>query len=341
MRFQPRNDPETPPDHWKINVVQKTSRLSTRASDLNPSAGPGGAAKRRRLSVVLRTAVILGFFAVVGALGWLAWEDSSKPRVQNAETAVENTPGKSIEFINDGVITKQWVVDLLGTPLPPILDAQRKLEAVPQIKKVELRRISGGAYEVRISEREPVARIWIRTPDGKVTVSLVSTDGVVYEPVNIGAMTVQNLPLIENSKPRRAGNFIVIDGFASVANFIRTARTRHPALYREWLGVSLADFDGRPAAPGSVFRVKPRLTTRNGEGAEIVEIVFSPVDYEEELRQLARPEFQEGLRQSLLTADRAKYPAYRLDLSMVNASNPSFPVMQPRLQAVSAAPRQP
>lgn len=341
MRFQPRNDPETPPDHWKLNVVQKTSRIPTRADLKSSSPGTGGdAAKRRRLSVILRYLIILLFFAGVAAVCYFAWQDSSTPHLASENTE-ESAPGKAIEYINDGSIPKQWVLELLGSPLPPILDVKRKLDEVPQIKKVEVRRLAGGVYEVKIAEREPVARIRIRGADGNPTVNLVSTDGVIYDPINIGTLTVQNLPMLEDSSPRRSGNRIVIDGFEPVADFIRLARVEHKNLYREWLSVSLKDFDGRPTAPGAVFRVKPRLNSQAADSAAIVEIVFSPVDYAMELRQFALPEMQEAIRQSLRTADRAKNPAYRLDLSMMNSSNPSFPYMQPRLQAVSAAPRQP
>lgn len=337
--IRPRQDePETPADHWKNHLAQKTSRIPTR-EDFRRKSGTA-AGRRRRWSVIARNFAVGAFFCGVVGVGWLAWDDESVVTAA-APATVE------IDYRTDGVISKEWIRELFGKDgrLPPIFDIKRRLEAEPQIREVTVSRNNDGVISVRVFERRPVARVWVVLPDGTKPVRLVSSEGVMYDGINVGQLTYANLPLLVDWKDleKPEPNYGVIEGFAPVAGFLDLAREKYPAIYRDWLSVSLKDYPGRPDAAGSLLRVKPRLNTQSPDSAALVEILFSPVpaDYEEELRVLGERNFSDSIRQALRTVDRVKFPAYRLDLSMVNASNPRRPVPEPRIIPVSVAPRQP
>lgn len=339
--IRPRQDePETPADHWKNHLAQKTSRMPTR-DDFRRKPG-STAGSRRRWSVVVRNLAVVAFFCTVGAVGWLAWEDGAIAPVATATETV-------LECKSDGVITKEWVVAELTKggklPLPAIFDIKHLLEAVPQIREVSVQRRNDGTLAVTIAERRAVARLSVILPSGVTTTRLVSAEGVIYDGINVGQLTFANLPVLVGAKAREepGRDYSVIDGFEPIAGFLDLAREKYPIVYRDWLTVSLKDYHGRVDAPGAALRVKPRLSTQAPDSAALVEIVFSPMpaDYTEELRVLAERNFAESIRQALRSVDRVKFPAYRLDLSMVNDSNPRHRVPEPRIIPVSVAPRQP
>jgi hypothetical protein len=336
---RPRQDePETPADHWKNHLAQKTTRMPTR-EDFRGKPG-STAGSRRRWSVVVRNLAVAAFFGAVGVVGWLAWEDVAVSPTSSAPAAV-------LECKSDGVITTEWVLARLTKDgkLPAIFDIKRLLEDEPQIREVSVQRRNDGTLAVTIFERRPVARLRVMLPGGNVRDRLVSPEGVIYDGINVGQLTYSNIPVLVDWKSREepGRSYNVIDGFAPIAGFLDLAREKYPTVYRDWLTLSLKDYPGRVDAPGAVLRVKPRLSTQAPDSAALIEIVFSPVpaDYAEELRLLGERNFSELIRQSLRTVDRVKFPAYRLDLSMENASNPRHRVPEPRLQAVSVSPRQP
>lgn len=338
--IRPRQDePETPADHWKNHLAQKTTRMPTR-EDFRRKPG-SSAGSRRRWSVVARNLTVAAFFCGVGAVGWIAWEDSAVMPVSGAAAAA------ALECKSDGVITTEWVIARLTKDgkFPAIFDIKRLLEDEPQIREVSVQRRNDGTLAVTIAERRPVARLIVVLPNGTTATRLVSAEGVIYEGINVGQLTFANLPVLVGAKAREepGRSYSVIDGFEPIAGFLDLAREKYPTVYRDWLTISLKDYHGRVDAPGVVLRVKPRLSTQAPDSAALVEIVFSPMpaDYVEELRILGERNFSESIRQALRTVDRVKFPAYRLDLSMENASNPRNRVPEPRIIPVSVVPRQP
>lgn len=333
-----RDNSETPADHWKNRIEQRTTRLPASG---NLMGKPGSAAGvRRRRGARLRLLLLCVFFAGVAFVGWLAWRD-----LEVSVAADVALP--SIDFKSDGMITKEWVVALLGKSgkFPPVHEIKSRLEAVPQVKHTEVRRLPDGMLMIRISERRPVMRMVARLSDGRMAPRLISTEGVIYEGINVGQLTFANLPVLDGLHPRSRlrsePNYDVIEGFETVANFLDLAREKYPAIYRDWLKVSLRDYPGRPDAPGALLRVKPRLNVQSPDSAAIVELVFSPANYARELNGLALPAMTENIRQALRAADRTKFPAFRLDLSLTNWTDPRKPIPELHLQPVAPAPRQP
>ncbi len=336
MLNQNRDSADTPADHWKNRLEQRTKRLPS-SSDF--TAKPGTAGSRRLWGARLRLALLASFFAGVMAIAAFAWRDLA------SEAARPVVAQERIAFKSDGVLSERWVRETLASEdgMPPVFDIKRRLESVAQVRSAEVRRMPDGTLEIRLYERRPVMRTVVRLPDGTTAPRLIAADGVIFDGINIGQLTFANLPVLDGLRhpPRAEANFDVIDGFSRVADFLDMAREKYPAIYRDWLKVSLRDYPGRPDAPGALFRVKPRLMAHSPDSAAIVEIVFSPTNFARELEGLARPEMAETIRQYMRAVDRSKFPAYRLDLSLVNWTDPRNPVPQLHLIPVSVPARQP
>ncbi len=332
-----RDNSETPADHWKHRIEQRTTRLPSSTDFISKPGSAAGA--RRRWGARLRFALLSAFFLGVGFVAWLAWRDLASAPVTDTVAQAR------FDFGTDGVLSENWVRERLGasSKVPAVSEIKRRLEEEPQVRRADVRRIPGGAVEVRLAERRPVMRMVARLPDGTVAPRLIATDGVIYEGVNVARMTFANLPALDgihrNSPLRAEAHYDVIEGFETIAAFLDLAREKYPALYREWAKVSLKSYPGRPDAPGALIRVKPRLNTQTPDSAALVEIVFSPTGYAEELHYLSRS--MDRIREQLRLADRSKYPAYRFDLGLMNLTDPRRPVPELRLIPVSLPPSRP
>lgn len=330
MHRRSLDDQETPADHWKNRTVQKVNAVPG-LTELR--RGEAGSAKRGRLrNVALRFALMGGFFCAVIGVAWLAW-DYTTPGGDHPVKVPE------VKFESDGFLDKAWLsskVDLSVSQ--PLARIKESLEAEPQVREVIVTRAPDESIAIKVAERTPVARLLVRLPDGSTEARLVGTDGVLFRGINVGHMTFANLPLLEGAKPRTGGahDHVYIEGFEPVAGFLTLARERHVSLYREWLRISLRDYHGRPDAPGALIRVKPRLNTQAPDSAAIVEILFSPTRerYAVELHNLDF-NMRQGVALKLREVDRARFPAYILDMSIWNVSNARRPVPEPRLIPVS------
>lgn len=319
------DEQETPADHWKNRTVQNVKRVPG-LTELG--RGDAGTAKRRRLrSIALRFVLVLMFFCSVAGIGWLAWDYAIAGGAPGSPKVSE------VKFETDGTLDKTWMLSQVDFgAMPPLFRIKAKLEEEPQVREVVVKRTGEEAISVKVFERAPVARLYVKLPDGTTEARLVATDGVLFRGLNMGHMTLANLPLLEGARPKPGAVADYIEGFEPVAGFLTLARERHPALYREWLRVSLRDYRGRPDAPGALIRVKPRLTTQSPDSAAIVEVLFSPTKerYTVELNDLDF-NMRQWVASRLREADRARYPAFVLDMSIWNMSNPRRPYPEPRL----------
>lgn len=326
MYRRPLDDQETPADHWKNRTVQRVKSVPGFA-DLRK--GESGSAKRNRLrNVAMRFVMVMLFFAGVAGVAWLAW-DYSSPGGDHPPKSVE------VKFESDGTLDKAWMVTKVDFGVSqPLVRIKELLEEEPQVREVIVTRAADESISVKLSERTPVARLQARLPDGTVETRLVASDGVLFRGVNVGQMTFANLPLLEGVKTKTGGvpERVYIEGFKPVADFLTLARERHVTLYRDWVRVSLRDYPGRPDAPGALIRVKPRLNTQAPDSAAIVEILFSPTR-ERYAVELSNLDFsmRQGVAMKLREADRSRFPAYVLDMSIWNMSNPGRPSHEPRL----------
>lgn len=334
MREHRRDEPDTPADHWKYHLIQKPTRIPTRADFSGEKRVTAGA--RRRWATILRNTGIVIFFAGVCSLGWLALHEGASAPDATSSTA-------ALDFKSDGDITTDWVRDLFAdeSKMPPIFDIKRRLEAIPQVRHAEVRRDTDGTVVIRVQERRPVARIVVKPPGRGPVTRLVSSEGIIYDGVNVGQLTFANLPVLRDVSVRSevARGYNVIEDFVPVAEFLDYAREKYPSIYRDWLVVSLKNYSGQADAPDALIQVQPRLNSQSPDSAALVEILFSPSGYKSELEHLDNRNARENLRQKLAAADKTRFPAFRLDLSIINSSDPARPYEELRL--IPVAPRQP
>ncbi len=326
MHRRPLDDQETPADHWKNRTVQNVKRVPG-FTDLR--RGEAGSAKRGRMrNIALRFVLMVLFTASVLGVAWLAWDYSGAGNEHPLKPV-------TVKFEADGQLNREWLDSKIDFRVSqPLSRIKAALEAEPQVREVTVTRAADESLFIRIAERSPVARLLVRLPDGSTEARLVATDGVIFRGVNVGPMLFANLPLLNGAKPKLGGSpeRLRIEGFEPVAGFLTRARERHASLYREWLSVSLRDYPGRPDAPGALIRVKPRLNTQAPDSAAIVEILFSPLSerYAVELNDLDF-NLRQWVTSKLRDADRSRYPAFILDMSIWNLSNPRRPHPEPRL----------
>lgn len=332
------------PGYWKDALRQQTKARPGMPASAPSTTAPSAGKRHRRRNVLARYAVVGVFFVVVGLILFFAFEGQFfDPNVASGGSAGPYT----LDYKSDGVIPETWIRRYIdeksdGSRMPPIFDIKRRLEAVSQVREVSVRRVSADRVSVVVLERRPVARLYGVLPDGSEVNRLVSDEGVIYESVSMGgdnSMLLRNLPALTDSKPEKRGALDVVEGFKPVAEFLDLARERYPAFYRDWQSVSLASYPGRPDAPGALLRVKPRLNAQVADAATLREILFSPIEYAAELENLGKHGGMAAIYEQLRTVDRAKYPAYRLDLSMMNASNPRRSYPEPRLIPITTAPK--
>lgn len=334
MQRRSLDEQDTLADHWKNRTVQEVKRVPGIRGLRRTESGSAG--NRRLWRVIWGWVAVALFFGFVGVVARLAWSDAV---IAEVESPVSVPP----KFETDGTLDEAWLrakVDF-STP-PPLFRIKEILKEEPQVREAVVTRKPDGALLVQVSERTPAARIMVRLPDGGTEPRLVSTDGVIFRGVNAGRMLFANLPLIEGARPKPGAIADTLEGFEPVARFLTLARERHIGLYREWQRISLRDYPGRPDAPGALFRVRPRLNTQSPDAAAVVEIIFSAQEdrFSVELGDLDRS-IGRWVLTKLSEADRARYPAYVLDMSIWNMSNPRRPYPEPRLIPAGDAPRRP
>jgi hypothetical protein len=224
--------------------------------------------------LVLVSASVWGVYAVVNA-----WE-SDRAAIASA---VKSEPVREVVLVTDGVLTREWAVQVLALSRNVSLMAldlgslRERLMQHGQIKLAVLTRSFPDTLVVTLQERTPVARIQVEDGRGQPKQMLVSRDGVVYDGAHYDKLMIGGLPWLAGFSLRRAigGGYEPITNMERVAELITTAQIQAPHLYREWLFVSLA-----------------RLNERHEiivKAQDIDEIVFSAKD--DYFRQLAQLDY--------------------------------------------------
>jgi len=290
--------------------------------------------RRRRLYAWVKLGA-LGTFLVAAGWGAYAVGHSWKTDRMGLASAVHSEPVRDVTLITDGVLTQKWVADTLALPkaaslmaldLPALRD---RLLQQGQVRVAVLGRNFPDALVVTLQERTPVARVQAGDGAGAPRQLLVAKDGVVYEGVNYDPQMLAGLPWLDGIRLVRAGNgFAPIAGMADVSALLTMAQLQAPALYRDWLVVSLA-----------------RLAERDEivvKAQDIPEIVFSRKrDYFKQLAQLdyvvdAAKTLPEPTLQSVNLALDGQVPV-RLagspdELLKPPARQPSFQLTAPQLK---------
>lgn len=101
-----------------------------------------------------------------------------------------------IEVDNDGVLTSDQIVRLAGVGMGRNLFsldlglAQRNLEMIPLVRRVEVRRILPNRLVIRVNERIPVARLQVAGGELNKPVIWIDREGVVIKPLRLADGTV-------------------------------------------------------------------------------------------------------------------------------------------------------
>ncbi len=236
--------------------------------------------RRRQLAGWARPVALA---AVVAGCGWGIYELAHSWSTDRAAlvTAVHSERVKDVVVITDGVLTRDWVNDVLALPKPASLMAlelptlRDKLLATGQVRVAVLTRNFPDTLVVTLQERTPVARVQAADSTGAARQLLVAKDGVVYDGVNYDKTMLAGLPWLDGIRLVKAGRgFEPIAGMDEVSALLSTAQLNAPHLYREWLIVSLA-----------------RLAERDEivvKAQDVAEIVFSRKrDFFKQIAQLA------------------------------------------------------
>lgn len=233
---------------------------------------------RRRFAMGAIRAVV--GLLVLGSVAWGAWEVAAELRdPSSAPDAAKSDRIRSLVLVTDGVLDKGWLARTLAIPASATLmgtdlDQMRsRVLADAQVSSAAVIRNFPDTLTVRISERSPVARVMAQQGDGPARLLLVSRDGVVFAGKGFDQGMVDSLPWIDGIKLVRRGEAIApIEGMASVADLLASAKLEAEALYRTWRVVSI----DRLASDGEI-----EVHTRDG-----MRIVFGA--REDYLRQIAR-----------------------------------------------------
>jgi len=242
------------------------------------------AARGRRNKILLRFSLCLAIGGAGGLTGLCIYLLNTKPATLEVTGPVE-TVG-SIAFETDGLLTGRWLREqwsLTGREAFSDIDIfalRDELESAGQVKKAVVERVFPDELHVVIEEHRPVLRLAVRGRDGRPELLLVSETGVVYRGSGYNAQTLERLPYLAGVRPRRVdGHYRPIEGLEPVVRLLKVVRGEYPQLYRDWKVVSCADYDARPAFPGSVIRVKTH---------GLIELVFAPADFQRQLDRLER-----------------------------------------------------
>ncbi|MDP1579889.1 MAG: FtsQ-type POTRA domain-containing protein [Candidatus Didemnitutus sp.] len=202
--------------------------------------------RRRRWWSWAKATVLVG---LVGFWSWgiyaivHAWE-SDKAALASA---VRSEPVREIVVVTDGVLTREWVVQVFALSKQASLmtldlaSLREKLMAHGQVRVAVLTRSFPDSLVVTLQERTPVARLQVEDGGGLPRHLLVAKDGLVYDGANYDKTLLASLPWLAGLSLRRSAvGYEPIAGMEVVSDLLTTAQLQAPHLYREWLIVSLA-----------------------------------------------------------------------------------------------------
>ncbi len=238
---------------------------------------------------------------MLGAVGFAGW-GAYRVVAEGSKTItslIPSSPVETIEFVTDGVIPNQWVIDRIGLPADkPLMEVdihaiKEDLERHSQVSRAVVSRRLPNKLHIRINERMPMMRLAARDRDSRRINLLVAEDGVVYQGVGYSRTLVSSLPYVSGVELRRDGGaFRPLDGLEPVAELLSLARSEAPEVYTSWKVVSCEDLP--------LIRI---------QSEKISEIVFFHEDFGEQVGRL---------RSILLYQNRegGGMPLHRADLSL-------------------------
>lgn len=205
----------------------------------------------------------LGALALAAFGSFIALVATGEAYLADKNKAVAVSSGPEITFLSDGMLTREWFLDTFSGELPTDLRGfdvhqfKKRIEnAEKQVASVRVQVALPSAVQVHVRERKPVGRILIRGEDGP-EVWLIGEDGVLFAGRGYLEESLRRVPVLAGIRLRRAGGeFLPVEGFEEVAQFLTGSRELYPELVDSWKVVDLRGWN--PEDPYDLDRVHVR-----------------------------------------------------------------------------------
>lgn len=185
---------------------------------------------------------------------------------------------------NDGVLSPDVILRVAGVAEGQNLfavnldQAQRNLEAVPVVHRVEVRRVFPGELVVRVEERVPVAQVQVATAQPGAREFYIDRAGVAMKPVRLADGSY--------IRPQTSGPLPVLTGL-TLAEVTAGRRVESEQVYR---ALHLLDLLAQSAA-GALVQAERVDLSRPRELTLVTqqqtEVRFATEDFSRQLRRLA------------------------------------------------------
>ena len=186
--------------------------------------------------VLLRAGMVIG---TVAGIDFGLWRAVEKTQIVQ--------PLEQVFFSTDGVLQKNWFLANVKVPFGEGLmaiklnDLQRRFLQYKQIKEVEIAREFPNALRIQVKEHRPCAKVLL-VKNGKRSVGLVSTEGVIFEPVQYDRQQIAGYPTLSDV-PKTLMQDGKIVGFRSVFRLLQFLNFNAPDVFQAVRGLSLRHYD--------------------------------------------------------------------------------------------------
>lgn len=195
---------------------------------------------------------------------------------------------KKILFSTNGRITSDWLVHSLSIKKHVdlfklnIVDIQKKLEQVPQIRRACIEKRYPDTLFIKIEERQPILKV-LASSDGKQELFLIDRlDGHLFRPVCFDISEYDTIMPVDVTLKKSGMSkfpFLPIKGINLIGDLLTVLREEYPDILKNIKYIDLRNYDSRQGAVWS------RIVLRMKNG---MSIVMSP---HESNMQLLRIEF--------------------------------------------------
>ena len=186
--------------------------------------------------VLLRAGMVIGLIA---GIGFGLWRTIEKTEIVQ--------PLEQVFFSTDGVLQKNWFLANVKMPFGEGLMTidlnalQQRCLQYKQIEAVYITREFPNALRIQVKEHQPCAKVLLMK-NVKRSVGLVSTEGMIFEPVGYNKKQLATYPTLSDV-PKTLMKDGKIVGFRSVFRLLQFLNTHAPDVFQAVRGLSLRHFD--------------------------------------------------------------------------------------------------
>lgn len=191
---------------------------------------------QRARKVLLRAGMVA---SLVAAIGFGLW------RIIGTTDIVQ--PLEQVFFSTDGVLQKNWFLANVKVPFGEGLmaidlnDLQHRCLQYKQIEAVYITREFPNALRIQVKEHQPCVKVLL-VKSGKRSVGLVSTEGVIFEPLQYGRQQLATYPTLSDV-PKTLMKDGKIVGFRSVFQLLQFLNSNAPDVFQAIKKLSLRHYD--------------------------------------------------------------------------------------------------